>query len=201
MGEKINDTFLPEQTAYFFAMKGVLKLADITKLVPIEYSSVRVITTEQLAQVYECDPKIISNNFKRNSDHFVIGTHYYLLEGQNLKAFKGIHQNDESLKFVSKLYLWTKRGDSRHSKMLGTDKAWEMFDLLEENYFTPRPQPVEGKSDWIAIPDLIQANKSYQSNNGCQWARSDQGYISKRYKVERKHEGGRVSAVRLNGYA
>lgn len=24
--------------------------------------------------------------------------------------------------------------------MLGTDKAWEMFDTLEENYFNPKPQ-------------------------------------------------------------
>ena len=36
--------------------------------------------------------------------------------------------------------LWTRRGASRHSKMLGTDKAWEMFDALEENYFNPRPK-------------------------------------------------------------
>lgn len=93
-----------------------------------------------------------------------------------------------------------------------TMEAEELFQAMrpyqEENLspktlakcFETLAQPVEGKSDWITIPDLIQANKSYQSNNGCQWARSDQGYLSKRYKVERKHEGGRVSAVRLNGY-
>lgn len=41
-------------------------------------------------------------------------------------------------KFASQLYLWTKLGASRHSKMLGTDKAWDMFDELEENYFSMR---------------------------------------------------------------
>lgn len=33
------------------------------------------------------------------------------------------------------MYLWTRRGASRHCKILGTDKAWEQFDYLEDNYF------------------------------------------------------------------
>ncbi len=84
--------------------------------------------------------KQISNNFNRNKSKFKEGIHYYVLEGEQLQSFKGCHQNDESLKYVSILYLWTKRGASRHCKMLGTDKAWEMFDSLEENYFNPKPQ-------------------------------------------------------------
>ena len=35
------------------------------------------------------------------------------------------------------LYLWTKRGAARHSKMLGTERAWDVFDELEESYFNP----------------------------------------------------------------
>ena len=33
------------------------------------------------------------------------------------------------------LYLWTKRGASRHAKILDTDKAWDVFDELEQSYF------------------------------------------------------------------
>lgn len=110
------------------------------ELKPINYKEEVVITTKTLAKVYECDDKIISNNFNRNKDKFEEGKHYYELKGEQLQAFKGCHQNDESLKYVSILYLWTKRGASRHCKMLGTDKAWEMFDSLEENYFNPKPQ-------------------------------------------------------------
>lgn len=106
-------------------------------LIPIEYRGERILLTEQLAQIYETEVKNISNNFNRNPEKFVEGKHYYKLEGEDLRIFKGIHQNGESLKFVSKLYLWTKRGASRHCKMLGTDKAWEQFDVLEENYFNP----------------------------------------------------------------
>lgn len=104
-------------------------------LIKIEHKEQLVLTTEQLAQVYECDNKNISNNFNRTQEKFVEGKHYFILEGNDLQVFKGIHQNDESLKFVSKLYLWTKQGASRHCKMLGTDKAWEQFDVLEETYF------------------------------------------------------------------
>lgn len=107
-------------------------------LTPVNFNNEIVITTKTLAEVYETESKIISNNFKRNQAKFIEGKHYYKLEGKELQEFKGYHQNDESLKFVSVLYLWTKRGASRHCKMLGTDKAWDMFDSLEENYFNPK---------------------------------------------------------------
>ena len=59
--------------------------------------------------------------------------------------------------------LWTRRGASRHSKMLGTDKAWEMFDALEENYFNPRPKeltPAEQMAQGLlAAQKLLDAAK------------------------------------------
>ena len=35
--------------------------------------------------------------------------------------------------------------------MLGTDKAWEMFDSLEENYFNPKPQLTRKEQLQLAI--------------------------------------------------
>ncbi|MGO0806985.1 ORF6N domain-containing protein, partial [Clostridioides difficile] len=66
---------------------------------------------------------------------FIEGKHYFLLQGDDLKNFKGIHTEYENLKFASKMYLWTERGANRHCKILDTDKAWEQFDNLEETYF------------------------------------------------------------------
>lgn len=110
----------------------------------IEHAGERVLTTEQLAQAYECEPKRISENFKRNAGRFEAGKHYYKLEGAELKAFKDSvatnPQFADQFKHTPVLYLWTRRGASRHSKMLGTDRAWEMFDMLEESYFSPRPK-------------------------------------------------------------
>lgn len=107
----------------------------MNNLIPIEFKNERVITTELLAEVYGTDARNISNNFNRNKTKFIEGKHYYLLQGTELKSFKANHLLDESLKFVSKLYLWTERGANRHCKILDTDKAWEQFDNLEETYF------------------------------------------------------------------
>ncbi len=36
---------------------------------------------------------------------------------------------------VRSLHLWTELGAARHAKMLETDKAWDVFEQLEDNYF------------------------------------------------------------------
>ena len=117
---------------------------------PIEQNGQRVLTTEQLAELYGTTPKRISDNFKANAEKFVEGTHYFVLEGMALKGFKSQSGNSglPFNKFSSHVYLWTRRGAARHSKMLGTDQAWDMFDSLEENYFNPKarlPQTPEEK--------------------------------------------------------
>lgn len=107
---------------------------------PVDYNGVRVLTTEQLAQAYECETTQIQQNFINNKSHFQKGKHYFKLAGDELKVFKaslGDSKISSTLKFTSALMLWTRRGASRHCKMLGTEKAWEMYDNLEENYFNP----------------------------------------------------------------
>ena len=131
----------------------------MSNLIIIEHQKKRVLTTQQLADIYETDIKNISNNFNRNQDRFTENKDYYLLEGDKLKTFKGIHLNDESLKFVSKLYLWTERGANRHSKILDTDRAWQQFDMLEETYFQVKSNilvssymiedPIKRAEQWI----------------------------------------------------
>ena len=56
----------------------------ITSLVPIEYANIRVITTEQLAKVYECTANQIKNNMRNNRNRFIEQVHYYKLEGDAL---------------------------------------------------------------------------------------------------------------------
>lgn len=92
-------------------------------------------TTKTLAEEYGTNEQNISKNFTRNSERFIEGKHYFRLEGEELKQFKGYVLNDESLKFVSVLYLWTEKGAARHAKILDTDEAWEVYEALEETYF------------------------------------------------------------------
>ena len=112
------------------------------QLKQVKFSNDPILTTEQLAEFYETTADVIKKNFSNNKDKFIEGKHFYYLEGATLKGFKS-QVNNVHLplnKFASHLYLWTKRGASRHAKMLGTDKAWDVFDQLEENYFNPKPQ-------------------------------------------------------------
>lgn len=116
----------------------------------IEYADNRVLTTQQLAEVYETDVKNIQMNFKRNKRRFVEGKHYHLLKGEDLKAFKNSPTLSGSVdKHATQLILWTEKGPDRHCKILDTDKAWEQFDNLEETYFRVKEQAaisVEGLS-------------------------------------------------------
>ncbi|EML6500295.1 phage antirepressor KilAC domain-containing protein [Clostridioides difficile] len=101
----------------------------------IERNNERVLTTQQLADVYETEIRNISNNFNNNKERFIEGKHYFCLQGDDLRAFKRDSYNIGIAPNVNKLYLWTERGANRHCKILDTDKAWEQFDNLEETYF------------------------------------------------------------------
>lgn len=134
----------------------------MSDLVPVEYRTERVLTTEQLAQAYECEPNNIKKNFNSNKDHFVEGRHYYKVDGEELNDLRVTFSDLQISPKTRCLYLWTRRGASRHSKMLGTDKAWEMFDALEENYFNPRPKaltPAEQMAQGLIAAQQLLAEK------------------------------------------
>lgn len=121
----------------------------------VDYSDQPVLTTEQLAEFYECNNTQIKQNFNNNKDRFVEGKHYFKLEGAALKDFKSLVENlDQPIsKFAPVLYLWTKQGAARHAKMLNTDKAWEVYEALEENYFTPKEKPAVAAANPATVAD------------------------------------------------
>ncbi|MDE5854510.1 MAG: ORF6N domain-containing protein [Ruminococcus sp.] len=105
-------------------------------LSPIENEGKRVLTTAQIADYYETTEKRISENFTRNEERYIEGKHFYCLTGDELKAFKNLTANCGVVdKRTPILYLWTEKGALLHAKSLNTDKAWEVYDFLVENYF------------------------------------------------------------------
>ena len=92
----------------------------MNELTVLEHNSIRVMTTEQLAEAYGCRAIHIQQNFKNNRARFDEGKHYFKLEGADLKAFKDSLENIESVvgSRAPSLILWTKQGAARHSKML-----------------------------------------------------------------------------------
>ena len=98
----------------------------------IEYKGKRVLTTQQLAEAYETDAKTISYNFNHNKERYVEGKHFICLDGDELRAFREIHDLPTN---INKLYLWTENGTLLHAKSIGTDKAWETSEYLVDSYF------------------------------------------------------------------
>ncbi|HFP4429283.1 TPA: P22AR C-terminal domain-containing protein [Escherichia coli] len=116
-----------------------MKDISVESLSIISFSNIPVVTTELLASLYGTEPDYIRKNFNRNSGRFVIGKHYFLLENEELREFKHSMSLRPSVKIarnVRSLILWTERGAARHAKMLETDRAWEVFEKLEDCYFS-----------------------------------------------------------------
>lgn len=110
-----------------------------------EYENIRVLTTQQIAEAYGSDTRVISNNFNRNKERYIEGKHYICLEDDEKREFVDHHQIDDGSKKASKLYLWTEKGAFLHAKSLNTDTAWEVYDRLVDNYFNKKKpmSPVE----------------------------------------------------------
>ena len=56
----------------------------MNELMVLEHNSIRVMTTEQLAEAYGCAPKQIQQNFSNNRARFIAGKHFFVLEGRDL---------------------------------------------------------------------------------------------------------------------
>lgn len=101
----------------------------------ISYQRKKYLTTKQLAELFEVEQKIMSRNFQRNSEKYKEGKHYILLKGNDLKEFKKNCKQQELMKYVSILYLWSKEGAILLAKSCVTDKAWESLDSELDEIF------------------------------------------------------------------
>ena len=126
---------------------GVLKIT--------EYKDIRVLTTQQIADAYGTGTEVITKNFNRNKERYLEGKHFICLEGNELKEFKTTGQFDLSSR-INKLYLWTEKGAFLHAKSLNTDKAWEVYDRLVDEYFEKPKLTLWTMDDKIQI--LAQGN-------------------------------------------
>ena len=119
---------------------------SVETLSPITHNQIPVITTELLAQLYCTEINNIKVNYTRNSERFVEGKHFFKVVGDELKNLRVTLSNSQNLQpslrglqispKARSLILWTERSAARHAKMLETDQAWEVFEKLEDCYFS-----------------------------------------------------------------
>jgi phage antirepressor YoqD-like protein len=139
----------------------------VTLLEIIEHNQQRVLTTAQLAESFGTDNRRISENFQRNQDRYTLGKHYFALEGQEKNEFLNHTQNADSSKNASVIYLWTEKGAWLHAKSLNTDRAWEAYEQLVDDYYriqqmsTPRSLPEALR----LAADLAEKNEALRLQN------------------------------------
>lgn len=110
----------------------------MNELCKVEFNGILVLTTQQIAEAYGTDTKIISKNFSRNKERYIEGKHFICLEGEEKREFVNHRQFDDGSKNAKVLYLWTQKGAFLHAKSLNTDKAWEVYETLVDEYFQKR---------------------------------------------------------------
>lgn len=117
---------------------GTVTIGTITTPV-ISYKDMRVCTTQQLAQLYGCTEHHLQENFRNNKTRFEDGKHFFKVSGAEFRNFVDL-QPDNFVSQISpktrSLILWTERGAARHAKMLSTDAAWDVFEQMEDHYFS-----------------------------------------------------------------
>lgn len=101
----------------------------------IKYEGKPVVTSAMLARLYGATEKKIQNNYARNRSRFIEGKHFFKIEGHELAYLRPSLRGSQISAKARSIILWTQRGAARHAKMLETDKAWDVFEALEDSYF------------------------------------------------------------------
>lgn len=116
-------------------------LPTVNTLQPILHNQIPVITTELLAKLYGCSVECLHRNHHRNKSRFTEGKHFIVVKGTDLQSLKISLRDFQTIaNNVRKLILWTERGAARHAKMLETNQAWDVFERLEDCYFSQNAQ-------------------------------------------------------------
>ena len=121
----------------------------------LEWSGMRVVTTEMLASGYGCEEKSIRMNLSRNLERFEEGKHYFMVTGADLKNLRATDSGSQISTKVRTLTLWTEKGAARMSKIVDTDEAWSFFERLEDSYFRPAPVAAIPLTYEAALEDLL----------------------------------------------
>lgn len=154
-------------------------LPTVNTLQPILHNQIPVITTELLAQLYGTERQRLTNNFNRNKERFIEGKHFFRIEGKELRELKNKNSLRVPVRVVNKpslrglqippkvrsLILWTERGAARHAKMLETNQAWDVFERLEDCYFSQNAQTAAtvtvSPSNAREVVDTLNAKPMY----------------------------------------
>lgn len=161
----------------------------------ISWKNQPVFTFELAGHFFGNDPKIHKDNFNNNRERYREGDHYFKLQGSDLKEF--LQTENCSVANPSKvrhLILLTQKGVARLAKSCGSERAWEVFEELEETYFKVQSLKEMADDPNILIDLLIQNRSELQQKvkileaTKAQISTSREAQVMARYSHVKHHE-------------
>lgn len=156
------------------------------------WKGVPVCLTKQLAEFYECSVGNLVYNFNYNKDRFRIKKHYFRLTGNQIVDFAGKCEIDIN-ENTPVLYLWTQKGAMLHAKMLSTDKAWEVWEVIMESYFENNT-----RSQWDRVNDLATPKMIHLQQSVAHQKRNSNEINAENVYSNENHWIGRSNAIAYN---
>ena len=122
------------------------------------YKNQPVATLAVLADYLWTSKDTLKSNLKKNPNKFIEGKHYFNISHENLKGANSPLGQAFDYKGNTGIQVWTERGCARLSKLLRTDAAWDLWELMEESYFN-KQQPQLPKIPQSYSEALLLAGK------------------------------------------
>lgn len=96
-----------------------------------------------ISMIHSREPKAVNQLINTNRNRFIDGTHILDLKGiKNLEVILVDHgiMSQQAINRSDNLYLLSQRGYTRLLKIMDDDKAWEQWDVIENEYFDLKEQ-------------------------------------------------------------
>lgn len=146
----------------------------INEIQPLIYSGKKVLSTPQLAVIFQCNRQNITVNFRNNRNLFVEGEDFFFLKGKEFKAFrqKLIMESAGEIFAAQSIippfshgatntYLWTESGVEKLSKIISTDNAKFIYSQLRLKYFQGKLAANKSVSPQIISQNLFSPREKY----------------------------------------
>lgn len=150
------------------------------EIFPLVYREFFVVTTKQLSMLYGCSSQNITVNFRAHEKNFIDGVDYFLLIGEDLRAFKKqirqeTHEGNQAGRNLSSylhganivpssasmMFLWTESGARKHAEFLTGNRAKIIFSAIALGYFradepAKNPSPPKQPSLFADEPRTVE---------------------------------------------
>lgn len=128
----------------------------------------RCLTDKQVAEIHNIERKHVRESINRNIKRFKQGVDFIDLkstvdEFDGEQMLKLLGYSNIAVRNSKNIYLLSERGYAKLIKIMDSDKAWEVHDLMIDNYFTMRE--VINSDEQLKAMALLRALEGYTTQD------------------------------------